>query len=253
MTNDLPANDLPEQMPLGRSILLHLLPGALITAFYLLAGPAVLRAGYPPLAALLLGILLVLIPFELGWLLVLGRRRNQRFSLQGIVLYRQPLPWWNYALFIPAFLIWGAICFILLNPIEGLQASAVFSWLPSWSLPTSPEAQYVGYSRAALMTTLMAGMVLNGIAGPIVEELYFRGYLLPRLARFGVLGSAAINVGLFSLYHFFTPWGNLTRIVALLPLVYMVARKRNLYLSLWTHVLLNTLGMLLTFARLAAP
>lgn len=47
--------------------------------------------------------------------------------------------------------------------------------------------------------------------------------------------------------------GNFTRIVALLPLVYMVARKRNLYLSLWTHVLLNTLGMLLTFARLAAP
>ena len=195
----------------------------------------------------------MLIPFELGWLLVLGRRRNGRFSLHGIVLNRQPIPWWNCAVGLPAFLIWGAICFALLNPLESLQASAWFSWMPSWSLPASPATQFAGYSRQAMLTTLMAGIALNGIAGPIVEELYFRGYLLPRLSRFGALGSAAINVGLFSLYHFFTPWGNLTRIVALLPLVYMVARKRNLYLSLWTRVLLNTLGMLLTFARLAAP
>jgi hypothetical protein len=248
MTNDLPATDLPEQMPLGRSILLHLLPGALISAFYFLATPYVQRAGYPPLAALLLGILLVLIPFELGWMLILGLRRNGRLSLQGIVLYRQPLPWWNYALLVPAFLIWGALCFILLNPIEGLQASAWFSWMPSWSLPASPQSQFAGFSPDALSLTLIAGLALNGVAGPIVEELYFRGYLLPRLSRFGSFGSALLNTILFSLYHFFTPWGNLTRIAAMLPLAYTVARKRNLYLSLWTHVALNTIGMLLSAA-----
>jgi hypothetical protein len=38
-----------------------------------------------------------------------------------------------------------------------------------------------------------------------VEEYYFRGYLLPRLSRFGSL-APVINVALFSLYHFFTPW-----------------------------------------------
>jgi hypothetical protein len=30
-----------------QTLTLHLLPGALITAFYFLAGPLVLRAGYP--------------------------------------------------------------------------------------------------------------------------------------------------------------------------------------------------------------
>jgi hypothetical protein len=248
---DTAAPDLPEQMPLGRSVLLHLVPGALISAFYFLTAPAVQRAGYPPVAALLLGILLVLIPFELGVLLVVGHRRNRRFSLQGIVLYRQPLPWWKYTLLIPAFLVWGGICFVLLNPVEGLQAAAWFSWMPAWSLPASQATQYAGYSRSAALVTLIAGLALNGVAGPIVEELYFRGYLLPRISRFGVLGSAALNVALFSLYHFFTPWGNLTRVLALLPLVYTVARMRNIYLSVWTHVGLNTLGMLLSLALIA--
>ncbi len=97
----------------------------------------------------------------------------------------------------------------------------------------------------------LAGLALNGIAGPIVEELNFLGYRLPRISCFGLLGSAGLNVVPFSLYHVFTPWGNLTRIAALLPLVNMVARKRNIYLSLWTHLALNTIGMLLSLALIA--
>ena len=41
-----------------------------------------------------------------------------------------------------------------------------------------------------------------------------------------------INAILFSLYHFFTPWQNLTRIVALLPYIYVV----------WVHCLSNMSG-----------
>jgi uncharacterized protein len=90
-------------------------------------------------------------------------------------------------------------------------------------------------------------LVLNGIAGPVVEELYFRGYLLPRIpvAR---LWAPLINVVLFSLYHFFSPWQNITRIVALMLLVYAVSWKRNLYLSILVHCSLNTLGLLSALA-----
>jgi uncharacterized protein len=49
------------------------------------------------------------------------------------------------------------------------------------------------------------------------EELYFRGYLLPRLYRFGIW-APLINISLFSLYHYWTPWGVLSRIVMLLPM-----------------------------------
>lgn len=249
-TSSQPAS-VPAQMGLGRSVLLHILPGALISLFYLLVGPSIIRVGYPRVAALLLGILLVLIPVELGFLLYLGRKRNHRTSLEGIVLYREPLPWRTYALLVPALLIWNALCFGLLSSVEGFLASRIFSWMPLWSLPASGTAQYAGVQQSALVTTFVAGIALNGIAGPVVEELYFRGYLLPRISRLGNLGAAAFNVFLFSLYHFFSPWGNLPRILALLPLVYVVARKRNIYLSIWTHCCLNTIGMLLTLASIA--
>jgi hypothetical protein len=77
----------------------------------------------------------------------------------------------------------------------------------------------------------------------LVEELYFRGYLLPRIPA-SRTWAPLVNVILFSLYHFFTPWQNALRIVALVPLVYAVSWKRNIYLSIFTHCLLNTLGVL---------
>ena len=57
--------------PLGvwKMLGLHLVPGALITAFFFLTAPGLIRAGYPPLMALFLAILVILIPFELGFLL----------------------------------------------------------------------------------------------------------------------------------------------------------------------------------------
>jgi membrane protease YdiL (CAAX protease family) len=245
-----PASD-PPQMGLARAALLHLLPGALITLFYFLIGPPIIMAGYTALMALLLGILLVLIPVELGYLIYLGRKRNGRTSLEGVVLYREPLPWWNYVLLILGLLLWSGQCFILLSPVEGMLASSFFSWMPSWSLPAAGAFQFEGLPQSALMINFVAGFALNGVAGPLVEELYFRGYLLPRISRFGDLGAAALNVVLFSIYHFFSPWGNITRIVALLPLVYVVARKRNIYLSIWVHCALNTIGMLLSLALVA--
>ena len=91
------------------------------------------------------------------------------------------------------------------------------------------------------MITAILNLVLNGIAGPVVEELYFRGYLLPRLSR--LKGWAALmSVLLFSLYHFFTPWQNVIRIIALVPMVYAVWWKRNIYLGMIVHCVGNTFG-----------
>jgi hypothetical protein len=76
--------------------------------------------------------------------------------------------------------------------------------------------------------------------------LYFRGYLLPRIERFGKW-APLINLSLFSLYHFWTPWEFLSRIILLLPWVYVAWRKRNIYLIMTAHCAANTLGWLLTW------
>jgi uncharacterized protein len=90
----------------------------------------------------------------------------------------------------------------------------------------------------------LALFAVNAVAGPIVEEVYFRGYLLPRISRFGAW-APLINTVLFSIYHFFTPWQNIGRIIGLLPLVYFVWWKRSIHISIAVHVLGNVSTMLL--------
>ncbi len=238
------AAGLPKQMSVGKSVLMHLLPGGLLTLLYFLIAPSIMAAGYPAIAALLLAILVILIPFELGLLLVLGYRKNGRLSLKGVVVWREPLPWTTFAWTVPLLTVWGAVIFVGLSSLEGVFASRLFAWMPAWSLPTAAMSQFEGIARGKLMLTLVAAFVLNGFAGPAVEEMYFRGYLLPRVSRLGTVWAVVWNVVLFSVYHFFSPWGNLTRILALLPIVYVAARKRNIYISMSTHITLNVLGML---------
>ena len=90
---------------------LHLIPGALLTAFYFLTAPLVMSVGYPPEMALLLGILIVLIPFELGYLFYQAHKQSGRLSLQDIVVYREPLPLWQYFVAVPVLLGWGLAAF----------------------------------------------------------------------------------------------------------------------------------------------
>ncbi len=92
-------------------------------------------------------------------------------------------------------------------------------------------------------------VLINGLVGPIVEELYFRGYLLPGIARYGGW-APVLNTILFALYHFWTPWQLLARFVGLLPLVYTVFRRRNIYLAMIVHCSLNTIGAILMLPRI---
>jgi len=100
------------------------------------------------------------------------------------------------------------------------------------------------YSREAWLLTLGAYFVLNGFVGPIVEELYFRGYLLPRMEWMG-RWAPLVNVSLFSLYHFWSPWQVFGRILGFGPTVYAVRWKENVYLGMAVHCTLNTLGVVL--------
>lgn len=246
VTNRQPIS-LEQGLSLGKTIVLHLLPGALITAFIFLTAPVLIRFGFPPILSLYLAILLILIPFELGFLLYQGKKRNGRCSLDGIVLFRERTPIWQMIALIVGVFVWSGFVFSLLPQLDNLIAQTFFAWLPDWSFPANLIGDLSQYSNLALSVTIVAGFLLNGIAGPVVEELYFRGYLLPRLPA-SKKWAPLINILLFSLYHFFSPWQNFTRILAFLPLSYTVTWKRNIYISIWAHCLLNTAGMVIAFA-----
>jgi uncharacterized protein len=230
-----------EQHSLAYSVVLHLLPGAVLFAFVLGAA----EAGIEPVLALLFGIGLVIAPLELSYLFIQGRRRNGRWTLRGVIDYRarfaarQILRWAA-----PLVLWWIAILALSIAVIDQWLAETVFAWYPEAIRQMAAfegEAAAPGWLLALLFVVALA---LNGVIGPIVEELYFRGHLLPRIDRFG-RGAPVLNTLLFSLYHFWSPWQNLARLIGLFPWIYTVWRKRSLQLSIAVHVAGNTIFLLL--------
>jgi len=231
-----------EQHGLFRSILLHLLPGAAL--FGCVVGAAAI--GIEPVVALLFGIGLVIAPLELGYLFVQGKRRNHRWSLAGVVDYDERFSARQIARWTAPLVLWWilvlAISIALLDP---WLADTVFAWYPE-SIRNMATLDATGNTPATWVLAIgfAVALALNGVLGPVAEELYFRGHLLPRIDRLG-RAAPVLNTVLFSLYHFWSPWQNLARVVGLLPWVYVVWRTRSVQLSIAVHVTANTIFLLL--------
>jgi membrane protease YdiL (CAAX protease family) len=232
------------QHSLAKSVALHLLPAAFVMAFYVLAAPFVIRLGFPPGLTLLVGFLLIGTPIELGYLLYLGKKRNGNISLSGIVLYRDPMPWWQYVVFFLVLLAFAFLVLFLISPMLGYLAANVFPWMPKFLLPDGADS-YGPFTRNAILITLILGLIFDGIVNPIIEELYFRGYLLPRISRYGLLAPLA-SAFLFSLQHYWQPYNYPLIFLIQLPIVYIVWWKRNIYVSMLAHCGGNTIGALLS-------
>src|SRR4030042_6384140 len=84
-----------------QSVILHLLPGILVGCFYFLALKPVAKMGYPSFFAQFLAFAFILVPLELGFLLVQGKKKNGRFTLRGIISYQKSISWWQYFLWEP--------------------------------------------------------------------------------------------------------------------------------------------------------
>jgi hypothetical protein len=221
---------------------LHLVPGALMTAGFVLFAPIAEGIGYPPIAGLLAAIVVVLVPVELGVVAWAARREGVRFA--DVIPYRRSLPRRDWAWLVPVLILLAFVGFGLHAAIEPTLIERFFSWLPDWFVTPIDVDRIGDYGATAWILTLAAFLAINGFVGPVVEEVYFRGYLLPRMERLG-RWAPLVNVSLFSLYHFWSPWQLVARILGLAPTVYAVRAKRNFYLGIVVHCSLNTIGVLL--------
>jgi hypothetical protein len=224
-----------EKHSMTQSIILHLFPGILVGGFYFLARQPVAKMGYPSIFALLLAFAIVLIPFELGYLFVQGKKKTGRFTLQGIIGYRNPILCWQYLVWVFVIFISVGAIFTLLKPVDAFLQEKLFFWLPEPNLGLDGN-----YSRTKLIVTYVMFLVFNVMLAPMVEELYFRGYLLPRMK--GKLATL-LHSFLFAAIHVFTPWMILTRTLGLLPIVYGV-KKTNIYVGMIVHMLGNAMDLL---------
>jgi membrane protease YdiL (CAAX protease family) len=228
-------------LSLAKLVALHLVPGALMTLAFVALAPIVEAIGFPPIMALLVAIVGVLVPFELGVVLWAGRGTGSRL---GAIPYRRPVPLRTGLWLVPALIVAAFVGFGLHQMIEPQLIKSLFGWLPQWFVTPISMDRVGEYSSAVWVVTLALFFAINGFVGPIVEELYFRGYLLPRMERLG-RWAPLVNVSLFSLYHFWSPWQFFARILGFGATAYAVQSKRNVYLGMVVHCSLNTIAVLL--------
>lgn len=240
-----------EQLSLPKAILLHLLPGAVITIIFIILATVMRSTNMPALFWLVIAVPLGLIPTEFGYLLYLGKQRNGSYSLDGLLAYHpkdQPLTWTQYLWMVPATFVGMLILFGIMGAGDMIILEAVFGWWPAWlnieqiDFGALPQSQFL---PIVILTVIFANLV-----GPIIEEIYFRGYLLPRLSHFGRWANL-LNTSLFALYHFWTPWHFIQRAIGSLPLA-IAAKRGNLRVATITHVLVNMIGFTLTVLSMMA-
>jgi membrane protease YdiL (CAAX protease family) len=224
----------------GRLVTLALAPGALGTLVYVALAGVVEQAGFPPITALFVAIVVVIIPFELG-VVLLASRSSAGGGPFASIPYREPIAVRDWIWLAPVVFIASLVGFGLVGVVEPGIRDALFGWVPGWFRDPVPLDAVAAYSRSAWIVTLVAYWGLNVLAGPIVEELYFRGYVLPRMARYG-RWAPLLNAVLFSLYHFWSPWQLLSRIAGVTPFAYAAWWKRNVYIGMVVHVTLNAIG-----------
>lgn len=214
-------------MPTRRILLLHLAPGAAIVVFYLATAPLFVRMNFPVGAALLAGFLLVGMPLQLAIM------RNKA------IRFREPMRAWLFAALVIGLFCLALALYFGTAFVSDFLAAKVFFWAPRWVLPGAEAAEHP--HRSLVLLTLLAQLLIDGVINPIVEEFYFRGFLLPRLEKFGWF-APAINTALFTLGHFWQPYNYVSIFVTVLPSTYVTWWRRNFYPQLVIHCLANSLG-----------
>ncbi|WP_460523315.1 lysostaphin resistance A-like protein [Flindersiella endophytica] len=226
---------LSERHSLPLSIALHLVPGVLIVAVYmLLAQPLVRAIDYPSFLGWAIALVVVLYPLQFG-LFWLGRRRNGRYSLRGVVHYLdKPVPRGKLVAMVAGLIVWFVVVSSLLTVLDSAVFEAFFTWLPYDDAGASATTYLEGHSHTVMVVTLAVSIPFTGFTLPLIEEYYFRGFLLPRI---GYLGNWApvVNTVLFSLYHLWSPWVFLSRVIFFLPGPWLVWKKKDLRISIGMH------------------
>jgi membrane protease YdiL (CAAX protease family) len=253
-------NHLAEQLLADRhsvwlTLSLHLIPGVLIVAVYLLiAAPLTKFLGLPPFLGWAIAMCVALAPVELGLLLWLSFLRNDRFSLHGVVHFMdRPISRGKLVALVIVLIVWFLAISIALLPMDEFIYKSLFRWVPWEGAGGDISAPLKGYPRSVMIMSLGLCIPLTGLLLPYVEELYFRGFLMPRLPVAGRWTPVLSSI-LFSLYHFWTPWGLLSRVAYLLPAFIFVWRTKDLRVSIGAHVgttfIMQTVGTVVLMLNL---
>ena len=224
------------------SVLLHLAPGLVGLLAYLALLPLARGAGLPSVAALAVAGLLAVPAVQLGLLLLHRRRR----PYEPAVALRVRLPTPRLLGLAVLEIGFAGVVFVATARLTPLIQARAFGWWPQpWAIRLGTDGHYGG---RPLMITAVLVLLGSVLVAPIVEEAYFRGFLLPRMpSRLGRWRVPA-HVVLFAGYHFWSPWLLPTRALAILPLAYVAVRTRDVRIGMVAHIVLNATDLVVLLA-----
>jgi uncharacterized protein len=230
-----------ERHDVATTLALHLAPGAVFAGAAIPLARLAADRGLPSALGLQAATLLVLAPVQLGTIALAARHRTGSWRPSGALPYRNRLSTRRLLVLGTTTLAWAGVVFGLTGPAAETIRTALFAWWPT-------ELDYAGhltnpdaFTQRVLVATWLTGLVTTTIVAPTVEELYFRGFLLPRLEHLGGW-APVVNTVLFAAYHVWSPWQAPTRVLATLPFIHATWRTRSLTLAIGVHVALNLIG-----------
>jgi membrane protease YdiL (CAAX protease family) len=177
------------------------------------------------------------------------------FAVAWVSLYLRHLRWRDIGLRQPG--KWLAILGLALLIGIGYQALdtvAIAPLLQSLTGQAIDLSQFTGLKGN--LPALLVFVVISWTEAAFIEELFFRGYLLNRLMDVAGEGRYGITIALLGntiIFGFAHAYQGLTGVLdtalagLVLGLLYFLAR-RNLWLPILTHGIIDTVGFLLIFA-----
>jgi membrane protease YdiL (CAAX protease family) len=226
-----------KELSTGKLLLLVFLPATLVLVLSI--GALNFRNAVPPLLSWILIMTFVLLPFELYVILCSSKKIYGKYSLKSAFIYNDKIaPLKLLLIAIIPFCIAVAMATLIGNVETQYMTSTVFKFVPAYFKLEDFTNQTTQYPPTTILLTCILYVVANVFVLPVVEELYFRGYLMPRIERFGKFAPIIITV-LFSLYHFWAPWSNIMRILAIFPFTYAVWKNKNIYIGIMVHCAIN--------------
>ena len=242
----LPPPTEPPQLRVLHVILLHLAPGVVFTTFLIVASRVFTEHGLTAYLAELIAIPVCLVPVLAAVVRLWSRRPGEGASIAQAITYRQPGGVTDYLLLPVLLYACWALCSLVVVPLTGLLETHLYGWFPAQLGTRAMVAGVASSPPGQRYATLVLAVLLSGGLAPLAEEAYFRGYLLPRMRRWGSFAPVA-NAFLFGLYHFFTPWNLPAVFVAFLPIAFVVQARKNFRIGLVVHAMFNLTGVLTLF------
>ena len=227
-------------------IALHLAPGVAFWGVLLLLQRIVEAQGGTTYLALILTIPLCLVPLELGIMLFWSKRTTGKASLRAATGYRGR-PGVLETFVIPALLL---ALFLLMSVATGplsVWLEGQITWISQGLKSGAALQQLAATSPIERTVTFILAALFSGFAAPIVEEIYFRGFLLPRMESLG-WAAPVLNAFLFALYHFYLPWNVPAILMAWIPVAIVVRMRKNYVIGITVHSAINLLAAAQLFA-----